>query len=102
MGYISHHAIVVTSFDDKIQEPHIVAKQIIGNELISDIIDSPINGYKSFFVAPDGSKEGWNESEEYEDKRDMFIKWLQDYALCYWALIQYGDDNGENVILKCS
>lgn len=104
MGYMRHHAIVVTCFGEKIEIAHKKAKEIIGDELVSAIIDSPINGYKSFFICPDGSKEYWNESDKYEARRTIFIGWLkhEDNYSYNWALIQYGDEDGENSMIECS
>ena len=62
MGYICHHAIVVTSsFEATLSDAWIKARQLFAN--VSPIVSSPLNGYRSFFVAPDGSKEGWDESD---------------------------------------
>jgi len=60
MGFISHHAIIVTSngydeADRKLQEAHDYANKYFGS-LTTQIIQSPLNGYKTFFIAPDGSK----------------------------------------------
>ncbi len=35
-----------------------------------------INGYLSFFVAPDGSKEGWSESQNGDEAREKLTLWL--------------------------
>lgn len=66
MGYMRHHAIVVTTYTDD----H--ARLALGKALelgmsCSDVVASPVNGYLSFFVAPDGSKEGWARSKEGDD-----------------------------------
>lgn len=102
MGYMRHHAIVVTAFDDRIKDAHDKAISIIGNELVSEIIDSPVNGYRNFFVCSDGSKEFWSDSDEYEKRRLEFIKWIKDKYWYTWALIQYGDEEGDNTIVECS
>lgn len=79
MGYIRHNAMVVTgdSYPEAIQMFQLVyqkAKELFG-DLVSEIIKAKVNGYQSFFIGPDGSKEGWNESNEYDIKR----KGLADY-----------------------
>ncbi|MGG3872975.1 hypothetical protein [Brevibacillus laterosporus] len=64
MGTIKHNAIVVTDADyamDKLELVHKKAQELFSS-LVSPIIKSNSNGYQSFFVAPDGSKEGWEES----------------------------------------
>ncbi len=76
MGYIKHNAIIVTSWDgDKIAEAHKKAREIF--EWVSEISPSAINGYRSFFVPPDGSKEGWPESFNGDNDRKEFIKWCK-------------------------
>lgn len=97
MGYIKHHAIVVTSWDSqRIEAAH--AKAVETCNAVSPIVDSGINGYRSFFVAPDGSKEGWEDSAEGDIGRGLFVGWLYDRERedegCYleWAEIAYGSD----------
>lgn len=97
MGYIAHKAIIVTCFRKKdlkaIQDKAI---SIIGSELISDPIESTTNGYISFFVAPDGSKEGWEESEQVDRRLTQFCDWMDahDDKEPYgdYALVCYGGD----------
>ena len=69
MGYIKHHSIVVTtSINELIKAANERAKEIFGTT-VSEIIESKINSYYSFFVAPDGSKEGWGESDAGNENR---------------------------------
>jgi len=76
MGYMKHHAMVVTSFDEeKLATAHAMAEKLLP-ELVTPIIESRINGYQSFFIAPDGSKEAWEESDTGNEQRDQFIEWL--------------------------
>lgn len=100
MGYIRHHAIVVTSHGDHAFNAHRKAVLIFGH-LVSNIIDSEFNGYMSFFIAPDGSKEGWSDSDDYDSKRNEFISWIKSNVYedgsnsISYAMLYYGDDNGE-------
>jgi hypothetical protein len=114
MGYMVHHMIVVTSHSrDLITEAHAKATEIFGqlnimNRCIgvTDIFTSPINHYCTFFVPPDGSKEGWTDSEDGDVARASFVKWLdaQRYedgsTSLKWALVQYGDEQRDNRILR--
>jgi len=110
MGSMCHHAIVVTAFKNYIPEAHAKAKEIIeapdkfghSNKLVSEIIESNINAYWSFFIAADGSKEGWDDSDLFNERRGEFIKWLRQSRSCSWALIQYGDEENDNRMLECS
>ncbi|WP_409175533.1 hypothetical protein [Brevibacillus fortis] len=66
MGYIKHNAIVVTGAPhamSQLEMVHNKAQELFGS-LVSPIIESHWNGFHSFFVAPDGSKEGWKESDD--------------------------------------
>lgn len=84
MGYIRHNAIVVTGdaypdADNKFKRVYEKAQYLFDN-LVSNIIYSPINGYQSFFIAPDGSKEGWDLSDEYDQKRKEFADFIDSLA----------------------
>ena len=108
MGYIAHHTIVVTSWDysaafDKdrsmfAETARQKAIEIFGPGLVSNMVDSWINGYKTFFIAPDGSKEGWDESNKGDSLRKEFKKWLESQAYedgsnhYDWAEIRFGGD----------
>lgn len=60
MGYVKHNSIIVTDYkDDRIITIHKKARKMFGVH-VSDIVASELNGYCSFFIAPDGSKEGWD------------------------------------------
>jgi hypothetical protein len=106
MGYIKHHAIVVTtSIDELIKTAHEKAKEIF-ETTVSEIIPSKINGYKSFLIAPDGSKEGWSESDTGNVNRKSFIDWVNAQAyedgsnsLSYCEFF-YGEDNGYSEIVS--
>ena len=119
MGYMRHHAIVVTSWSDKhIQAAHKAAKEIYSNwsknilfgaivggfdGLVSPIMCSPINSYMTFIVAPDGSKEGWDDSDEGNFKRDELIEWLEGAERkdnFDWAEIEYGGDGDGATVLR--
>ena len=113
MGYMRHHAIVVTGPESvylskaTIQEVRDACFDIAG-EVVSDLVKSPMNGYLSFFVAPDGSKEGWAESDDGDDKRKAVIELLEslryeDGSTSYkYAEVQYGDDEKETKVTAAS
>lgn len=92
MGNIRHNAIIVTGSDypdaiEKFDSAHQKARELFG-ELVSEPIEGVINGYRSFFVAPDGSKEGWSESDQYDIKRRELCDFIDSLA--------YGD--GSNAV----
>jgi hypothetical protein len=114
MGYMRHHMIVVTSWDENlIKLAHDRAREIFGKPNhwnkavgVTPIMTSPVNFYHSFFVPTDGSKEGWSDSDQGDDNRAEFIEWLnsQRYedmsSSFHWAEVQYGDEERDNRVLR--
>ena len=98
MGYHVHHAIAVTSWSAaSITEAHRLALEVFaGTSLVSPLCDGVINGFASFFVAPDGSKEGWPESDEMDARRATFIIALRNISRSYvgldWVEVAFGGD----------
>lgn len=107
MGYIRHHAIIVSGGDwgakddagFPIHRAHGKAKEL--GCVVSEIVKSTINGYMTFLIAPDGSKEGWEESDRGDVCREAFLAYCETQRYedrsspLSWAEVQYGDDNGE-------
>jgi len=82
MSYIVHNNIVVTCNDyaaDKFSKVHKAAIESFGS-LVSPIIKTELNGYLSFFIATDGSKEGWPEAALAEKKRIAFCDYIDTFA----------------------
>lgn len=102
MGYMRHHTIVVTGFDiDHIKPIHDKSKSMFGQ--VSDIVKSPINGFFSFFVAPDGSKESWIDSEFGDYKRFQLKEYMRESCpMVDWFEVSYGGDGNEPIILEHS
>jgi len=95
MGYVVHKAIVLTAFDDEIEYFHQKARNILGKQC-SPIVKSIANGYASFFIATDGSKDGWETCEESNVKRNRFLEWVESNGnqySCDWVEIEYGADS---------
>lgn len=112
MGYMRHHAIVVTSWDEqKLLEAHTRARVLntayagLGR-IVSEMTPIAMNGQASFVVAPDGSKEGWDVSDQGDDFREEFVTWLREQSfddgssVLSWVLVQFGDDNDDNRVLS--
>ncbi len=74
----------------------------------ADLTTRMLYGNRSFFVGPDGSKEGWAESDEWDMRRNDLIEWMNaqryddDSTALKWALVQFADENGEAEILRHS
>jgi hypothetical protein len=106
MGRIWHHAIVVSSYmEDLIRRAHLKAESLGCN--CTDVTREGVNGWASFLVAPDGSKEGWPDSDEGDARRDSFISWLdaQRYedgsTSLYWVEVSFGETcQGERVAVE--
>lgn len=96
MGYIRHHAIIVTGnyssdpFYNTTQKAHNKAVEL--GLLVTDIVNGVANGYSSFMICPDGSKEGWKTSDEFDTKREKWLQWAKT-QLINFAHISYGGDD---------
>ena len=108
MGYIKHHTIVVTGgVLETVTQAHQKAKEIfeahfkddlftkpLASRLVSDITHGLINGQSSFFIAPDGSKEGWETSNMADAARNSFLDWLKEADnYCEYVEIMFGGDD---------
>lgn len=101
MGYALHHVIIVIGADmgsrDWMAEAHERASAI--GLRPTPLVRAPINAYRSFMVPPDGSNEGWAESDEGNEKRVAFVNWLDDARYedgstpLKWAEVAIGDDS---------
>jgi hypothetical protein len=102
MGYKRHNAIVVTGWNEShVKSAREKAVEIFGFQstwqIVSEIVNSPVNSYSSFFISPDGSKEGWLDSDNGNEKREAFKTWLlnaKKQSMYFdWVEVQYGDDS---------
>lgn len=103
-----HHSIIVCSWNEELLATiHSDAITIFGDQ-VSSIVKSKMNTYCSFFIAPDGSKEGWEDSNEGDKKRNEFIEYLETQkhedgsSSIDWVEVQFGDDEGETKIMRDS
>ena len=99
MGRIKHHAIIVTSSDDaKIDKAKVEAERL--GLLTTNIVTDNVNGYSTFLVCPDGSKEGWPESDIGDAQRESFLKHIKTLSHLEWVEVSYSDDDSEAVITR--
>lgn len=98
MGYIRHHAMIITDCDlERIRDIHRFATLCSLNP--TSIMDSPVNGYRTFFIPPDGSKEGWEPSNEGDEERKRFKQFIRKrHPYCDWTEISYGGDDGHSQV----
>lgn len=94
MGYFAHDALIVTSFwDDDIEAARDAAVDEFG-EQVTPITPAAVNGYRSFLVPPDGSKEGWEASRDGDEKRDRLIAKLRKIGGVSFVAVCFGGDFG--------
>jgi hypothetical protein len=105
MGYIRHDAIIATSWDKKYLRPALAKAEELGLDC-SEIVDSGTNGYCHFLIAPDGSKEGWPESDKGDEARLAWKNWAddawtKDNLYVYWVHVGYaGDEYADTKIIQ--
>ena len=104
MGYMCHHAIIVTGWrEEDVMAAHQKACEFFKGILhVSEITPEVTNGYISFLIPPDGSKEGWDTSYRGDIARNRFIRWLssQKDNWCEYAEVQFGDEEGNDRLLR--
>lgn len=98
MGYFNHHAIVVIGTSTTITSAHDLAKAT--GAQVSELVESAINGYQSFLVAPDGSKEGWEESAAGDERRAKIVDHLRAVHLL-WSEVSFPEGEPASVV-DCS
>lgn len=75
MGYIRHDAIIVTSWNAEYLHAAAEKAKEIGLQIVGPSKPA-MNGTTTFLVCPDGSKEGWEESDAGDAKRAAFLNYL--------------------------
>lgn len=111
MGYMVHHALVVTgsarsdyrpeawpSAEDA-HEAAIKIAQKLGACEVTNLTAESVNGYRSFMIAPDGSKAGWSDSAAGDQTRAEMVAWLREHGRSgwfSWAVVRFGDEGGDN------
>lgn len=98
MGYMRHDAIVVTSWKNEAIKAAAAKARECGLEVLGPS-GVATNGIRTLLVCPDGSKEGWEESDSFDAKRAAFIAYLngeryEDNSSCLsWVALAYGSDD---------
>ena len=99
MGYVRHNAIIATGWQDEaVQALAAYAREIGAQALIGEGVT---NGYRTVCIAPDGSKEGWSESTDGDERRAKIKAWFAEHPDWYfeWAEVAYGSDDSEASIV---
>jgi hypothetical protein len=104
MGFIKHNAIIVTGekgdvFKANKKACKIFKKYLKNNTLVSEVIPGVANNQYSFLIAPDGSKEGWENSNNADIAREKLCRWLHKKGVCEYIEIRFGgDDDGQTFV----
>lgn len=108
MGYEAQKLLVVTCHSEATLEvARAKAVECFGarSDLVAPIMGPFINRRATFFVAPDGSKEGWADSDEVDLIMEQYLEWLTSYRKdepwsynpFKWALYQFTADESDDV-----
>lgn len=95
MGTFIHHALVVTCWERKaVEAAHAKAAELFPGSILTPIMGVVANSGASFAIVPDGSKEGWPQSDEMDAARSAFIEWLRTPESRYvdWIEVEFGGD----------
>jgi hypothetical protein len=79
MGTYKIKTIVVFANKSFIGEAHQKAMQLLP-DLTTEIFVAPLNGWSTFYVFPDGSKEGWEDEIEFDHSRFLLKEWINEQA----------------------
>jgi hypothetical protein len=95
MGTIHHHSFIIQGATADVQVAHAKAVELF-HELTTPTMETPVNLGLSFAVLPDGSKELWPESDEYDKRRAIFKGWLREAyihntCLVSWVELSFGE-----------
>ena len=101
MGNINHNAIVITGWNhNEVQEAQVKAVELLypicatEKALVSEIVYGEVNGYSSFFIAPDGSKEGWELTKELNSARLQILDYVKNnLRSCDYTHVVFGGDH---------
>ena len=105
MGYIKHNAIIVTGIEPcetfpDLQIVYKKAKKLFGRT-VTKKGKTVTNGFQSFLISPDGSKERWEWSNEFDIKRDKFFKWLRKHKYYVDVVeVRFGGDDYDAEVVR--
>ena len=110
MGYSRNHAIIITTHDPSlmVQAEAVALRLFLYVAPVTPVMRHPVNGSASFAILPDGSKEWWDHSNRGDEARTDLIRWMNEQRYSDgsspfdWVEVQYGDDNGETIVIRHS
>lgn len=113
MRNIKHHAVIITCNDVKVIETirnkalefyKLNMEASHSDKLVSPIMESLINHYYTFTLIPDGSKEGYDASDDNDIIRKKIVDFMEplttseEYHLSY-VEVEFGADDHKKTIL---
>lgn len=91
MSHYIHDAIVVTHANARSQIVEARDKALDLGLVCTELVESKINGFLSFMIAPDGSYENRDMSDEEDDRRERWKAWaIAQWKLCAETLCERG------------
>jgi hypothetical protein len=75
MGIEQHHAVLASTWDPKSAAR--LQTYVREKKLLVTTREAPINGIVTFVLHPDGSKDGWDESDKGDRVRAELIEFLR-------------------------
>ena len=95
MGFIRHNAIVATA-DSESDAQHARKLAIDCGLDVTDVMSSKVNDYYTFLIPPDGSKEGWGDSDRGDARRANWIALVREHVRgLNFVEVSYGGDGEE-------
>lgn len=106
MSWTRHEAVIVTTYK-RVLIDAARDKAIELGFAVTDIVASQINEWYTFLIAPDGSKEGWDDAVDASLSRARWVYWARDQAYedgstpLQWAVVHYGETvTGESAYVQ--
>ena len=97
MGYIKHEAVIVTTWNKSRELDYFLETVPEPYDQLFVKLNGVINDYDTYFMAPDGSKEGWEPSTDADKIRADFLKVAQTIPYVNIVYVGYGGDHGSEV-----
>ena len=114
MGVMNHDCVIATTSDSDAVAALINAAEQMG---IKPLVITPVNqfGYRTVMLPPDGSKEGWEDSNNGDRMREAFIALIGSFNYSdgsnpfSWVEVSFGErgqkitqGNNKDVMSPCS
>ena len=92
MGYIRHNAIIATTWRPDSAGSLVEYARGLRMEAVAG--DKLMNGYITVCINPDGSKEGWEDSNYGDQARERIKDWIRAHEdMWEWCEVAYGHDD---------